>query len=214
MAPKLEHVFRMRGYMDRTSLDLGPIKNGPHRNITALTGGFVEGVQGSRGEGLSVKLGQGGSDWILFDPATNICHLDVRTHGQTEAGQSLFIYYHGYLELDTHAATFMKWSPEAKSTTAGQHNWFSAPRIETSRKSSGKRNAWTPLQKQPQSNPFGRSGIQMGRDHHVCGPGTLVCWGWGPGCRVRHLCRIKLIKTCPLPPNPGCGPNNIRGRWH
>jgi hypothetical protein len=132
MAPTLEHVFTMRGYMAKTTLDLGAIKAGPHRTVTGLTHGFIKGVPGSRGDGLDVALIPGGSDWILFDPTTNICHLDVRTQATNDAGDNVFVYYHGFLESDHTAADFMGWSSNAKSTKPGQHNWFSAPRIETS----------------------------------------------------------------------------------
>jgi Protein of unknown function (DUF3237) len=133
MAPRLEHVFTMVGYMDRTTLDLGPIKNGPHRTITGIPSGRIEGVPGSRGEGLKVELISGGGDWIVYDPKTNVCHLDVRTQGRTKEGDSVFVFYHGVLELDKVATNFMDWNaPDPESSKPGEHYWFSSPRMETS----------------------------------------------------------------------------------
>jgi hypothetical protein len=132
MAPQLEHVFTMRGYMAETTVDLGAIKSGPNRSITGITHGFIKGVPGSRGEGLNVNIISGGGDWILFDPKTNICHLDVRTQGTTPDGESIFVYYHGFLENDEAGAKFLRWDPDAKTTKCGDHQWFSSPRIETS----------------------------------------------------------------------------------
>jgi hypothetical protein len=60
MAPKLEHVFTMRGYMDAVnSVNLSAIKSGPHRIIVPINGGFIE------GSGLKAQVLPGSGDWIL-----------------------------------------------------------------------------------------------------------------------------------------------------
>jgi hypothetical protein len=60
MAPKLEHVFTMRGYMSKEdTANVNTVKSGPLRIIVPLTHGFI------RGSGLDATLLPGGSDWIL-----------------------------------------------------------------------------------------------------------------------------------------------------
>ena len=134
MAPKLEHVFTMHGYIGPITLDLGAIKKGPRRSITALTGGKISGVPGSRAEGLDITLVAGGSDWLTFDPETNLAHLDVRTQGHNvETGDMFFVFYHGVLKMDETATEFLDLNgPEVTTTKGGDHYWFSAPRMETS----------------------------------------------------------------------------------
>ena len=135
MVPKLEHVFRMHGYIGSITLDLGPIKKGPARNITALTGGKIIGVENSRAQGLDIDLVPGGSDWLTFDSETNLAHLDVRTQGRNKEGECFFIFYHGVLRMDETAGKFLDLTgPEVQTTEGGNHYWFSAPRMETSSK--------------------------------------------------------------------------------
>ena len=135
MAPNLEHVFSMHGYMGPITLDLGPIKKGPSRSITALTGGKIVGVPGSRGKGVDIDLVPGGSDWLTFDPETNLAHLDVRTQGRSREGDCFFVFYHGVLQMDETALKFLDpHGPEVTTTKGGNHYWFSAPRMETSSK--------------------------------------------------------------------------------
>jgi hypothetical protein len=60
MAPRLEKVFTMRGYMDKAnSHNLKSIKAGPTRITVPLTSGYIE------GSGLKAEITPGGSDWIL-----------------------------------------------------------------------------------------------------------------------------------------------------
>ena len=130
--PKLNHVFHLRGHMGKDTIKAGQHRSGPHRHITALEGGFLRGIPGTRGEGLDATLVTGGSDWILFDEGTNTAHLDVRTQGRTKDGECVYIHYNGYLRLDQAAEKFMSWSPDAKTTAFGEHHWWSAPNIEAS----------------------------------------------------------------------------------
>lgn len=60
MAPKLELVFTMRGYMDpENTVNLNAIKSGPHRIVVPINGGFIE------GSGLKAQVLPGSGDWIL-----------------------------------------------------------------------------------------------------------------------------------------------------
>ncbi|EME82841.1 uncharacterized protein MYCFIDRAFT_196289 [Pseudocercospora fijiensis CIRAD86] len=88
--PTLEHVFTMKGFTAKTSMDLGKIKGGPHRTIFGITHGYIRGVPGSAGGGLDVNIVPGGGDWILYDPATNVSHLDVRTQATGNDGHHLY----------------------------------------------------------------------------------------------------------------------------
>lgn len=67
MAPKLELVFTMRGYMDpENTVDLKAIKSGPHRIIVPMNRGFIE------GSGLKAQVLPGSGDWILVRPTFSV----------------------------------------------------------------------------------------------------------------------------------------------
>ena len=60
MAPKLEQVFAMRGYMSKeNTINLKAIKGGPVRVVVPITHGFI------KGSGLDAEILPGGGDWIL-----------------------------------------------------------------------------------------------------------------------------------------------------
>ncbi|KAH7125993.1 hypothetical protein EDB81DRAFT_810253 [Dactylonectria macrodidyma] len=130
--PKLTHVLNLRAHMGLKSGAAGKHRGGAIRQLAPLSGGFLKGVPGTRAEGLDVELFPGGSDWLLVDEATGVAHLDVRTHGTTEEDDGFFIHYIGYLGLDKHAELFQTFSPDAKTTKAGDHHWWSQPNFETS----------------------------------------------------------------------------------
>ncbi|KAK5144699.1 hypothetical protein LTR04_001494 [Oleoguttula sp. CCFEE 6159] len=127
MAPKLEHAFTMRGYISKeNSMDLGAMKQGPTRIIVPISHGFV------RGSGLEATIAPGGGDWILFDSTTNYFHLDVRTQARTKDGDSVYIHYTGILGMDEAAKKVLGWSKDAKTTSYGDHQWFTGPIMEMS----------------------------------------------------------------------------------
>ncbi|KAJ9494967.1 hypothetical protein LTR99_001298 [Exophiala xenobiotica] len=127
MAPKLEQVFAMRGYMSKeNTVNLKEIKGGPVRIVVPITHGFI------KGSGLEAEILPGGGDWILLDTSTGVAHLDVRTQARTSDGHELYVHYHGVLKIDEAANKVLAWSPDAKTTKSGEHEWFSAPIIETS----------------------------------------------------------------------------------
>lgn len=143
--PKLTHVMNLRAHMSRTGGVAGKYRGGGTRHLCPLTGGFLQGVKGSRAEGLDVELMPGGSDWLIADDATGISHLDVRTHGTDKAGDGFFIHYTGYLEQDVHCGKFTSWDPEAKSTKSGDHHWWTNPTFETSSMSFAHSGTWGTL---------------------------------------------------------------------
>ncbi|KAK7890391.1 hypothetical protein LTR67_008277 [Exophiala xenobiotica] len=127
MAPKLEQVFAMRGYMSKeNTVNLKEIKGGPVRIVVPITHGFI------KGSGLEAEILPGGGDWILLDTSTGVAHLDVRTQARTADGHELYVHYHGVLKIDEAANKVLAWGPDAKTTKSGEHEWFSAPIIETS----------------------------------------------------------------------------------
>ncbi|EXJ60786.1 hypothetical protein A1O7_04939 [Cladophialophora yegresii CBS 114405] len=127
MAPKFEQVFTMRGYMNKeNTVNLNAIKNGATRIIVPITHGFIKGA------GLEAEILPGGGDWILLDASTGVSHLDVRTQARTSDGHSLYVHYHGVLKVDEAGQQVLGWSPDAKTTKSGDHEWFSAPIMETS----------------------------------------------------------------------------------
>lgn len=58
-------------------------------------------------------------------------HLDVRTQARTSEGHSLYVHYHGILKIDESGEKVLAWSSDARTTKSGDHEWFSAPIIET-----------------------------------------------------------------------------------
>ncbi|KAF2113759.1 hypothetical protein BDV96DRAFT_688680 [Lophiotrema nucula] len=125
MAPKLEQHFTVRVYLTKdTSLSLKGIKGGPTRVILPITKGFV------KGKGLEAEI-TGGGDYILLDPTTNVCHLNVRTQARTATGTSNYIHYNGTLKVDEATSKVISWSPDANTTNYGDHKWFVTPIMET-----------------------------------------------------------------------------------
>lgn len=132
MEPKLTHVFTLRARIARDSVYLGSDSAGFQKQITALEGGFFLGVPNTRGEGMNATLVPGGSDWVLFDPVTQVAHIDVRTQGKLPDGSGVSVQYTGYLLVDEKAKRFMARGPDARSTEFGDHHWWTRPVIETS----------------------------------------------------------------------------------
>ncbi len=92
MAPKLEHVFTMRGYMSKEHcIDLGAMwtSSDPRRSIVPITSGTIE------GSGLKDTILPGGGDCILMDPDSGVAHLDVRTKAKAEDGETVYVHYAG-----------------------------------------------------------------------------------------------------------------------
>lgn len=132
--PKLTHVLNLRAHMSRDGGVAGKQRNGATRYLAPLTGGFLQGVAGTKAEGLNVEIMPGGSDWLLVDETTKIAHLDVRTHGKTPEGHGFFIYYTGYLGSDDIGQKFRTWQPDAVTSRGGDHHWWTNPTFETSGK--------------------------------------------------------------------------------
>ncbi|KAJ5875067.1 uncharacterized protein N7473_012414 [Penicillium subrubescens] len=107
MDPRLTHVFTLRAHVAQDSVQLGSNPTGSQKNITALEGGIFHGVPNTRGEGVDATLVPGGSDWVLFDPATNVVQIDVRTQGKLSDGSGLSLQYTGYMMVDEQAKRFM-----------------------------------------------------------------------------------------------------------
>ncbi|CRG88086.1 hypothetical protein PISL3812_05113 [Talaromyces islandicus] len=127
MAPKLELVFTMRGYLDvENCVDLKAIKSGPHRAIVPINGGFIE------GSGLKAQVLPGSGDWILTDPTTGVSDLDVRIQARTDDGHSLYVHYNGKLKANDKVDKVLSFAPDAKTTNYGDHEWFITPIVETS----------------------------------------------------------------------------------
>jgi hypothetical protein len=134
MDPKLTHVFTLRAHVSQDSVHLGTHPTGSQKQITALEGGSFYGVPNTRGEGMDATLLPGGSDWVLFDPATNVVQIDVRTQGKLLDGSGVSVQYTGYLVVDEKARRVMGRGPDARSTEFGDHHWWTRPVIETSGK--------------------------------------------------------------------------------
>lgn len=97
MEPKLIHVFTVRARAAQDSVYLGPHPTGFQKHIKALEGGDLRGIPNTRGEGMDATLVPGGSDWVLFDPATNVAQIDVRTQSKLSDGSGVSVQYTRYL---------------------------------------------------------------------------------------------------------------------
>ena len=69
---------------------------------------------------------------LQLDTSLNVAHLDVRAQARTVDGESLYIHYSGILKIDDAGAKVLAWAKDAKTTNFGDHEWFSAPIVETS----------------------------------------------------------------------------------
>jgi hypothetical protein len=126
MAPGLEQVFTLRGFISKDdTLAMGSVKGGKHRMIVPVTSGSLSG-NGIEAEILS------GADWPLLDPDAGIIYLDARLQARTTSGQMIYIHYPGIMKLDPKLELGLQWSPEAKSTESQNHYWFAFPVFEVS----------------------------------------------------------------------------------
>ena len=84
MAPKLEQVLKMQAFLSKDNmLNLGSIKGGPHRYVSPVVSGFIEGAD------FKAEATAGGADWLLLDHSTGVCQLDVRAQGRTAEGENI-----------------------------------------------------------------------------------------------------------------------------
>ena len=114
-----------RVYIDRdVTLNLGPIKGGPHRYCVAIPSGYIS------GPGIEATILPGGSDWLLLDVASGVAHLDIRTHARTATGVAIYIHYTGVLRMDAATQKCLAWEEDARSTQAGDHHWWIGPQFE------------------------------------------------------------------------------------
>ncbi|KIX00767.1 uncharacterized protein Z518_09832 [Rhinocladiella mackenziei CBS 650.93] len=126
MAPKLEIAFTMRAYLNKANvLDLGAIKSGPQRVIVPISHGFLD------GSGVHATILPGGSDWSLVNTSGNTIHLDVRTQARSDDEKNFYIHYNGVVKFDESLVGFFQWGQDAKTTSFGDHHWFTMPIMET-----------------------------------------------------------------------------------
>lgn len=69
---------------------------------------------------------------MLFDPATNVVQIDVRTQGKLSDGSGVSVQYTGYMVVDKKAKQFIGRGPDAGSTEFSDHHWWTRSVIETS----------------------------------------------------------------------------------
>ncbi|KAK5119339.1 hypothetical protein LTR85_007695 [Meristemomyces frigidus] len=128
MAPKLEYTFTLRAYLDKDGmLGIGTVMGGPQRTVANVTRGWMEGPGLERCDIVAPT-----GDWLQIDPSTGSVHLDVRGHVRTKDGYAICTYYHGLMVMDPKATKVMTFADDAKTTELGDHDFFTAPRFETS----------------------------------------------------------------------------------
>jgi hypothetical protein len=116
---KLEHLVSYRADL-KPPVDVG---NGPFgvRRIFDVIGGRAEGPR------LRGRLVASGGDWLLVD-AEGVGRLDVRGTLETDDGASIFIHYHGVLELNEAVLAALE---KGESTDFGDSYFMTQPRFET-----------------------------------------------------------------------------------
>ena len=81
--------------------------------------------------GFKADLIPGGADWLRLDESTGVAHLDVRVHFRdSQTGDLFYMTSNGVLKIDEATQLVFVGSPDAKSTRAGEHTWFSTPVVE------------------------------------------------------------------------------------
>lgn len=128
MAPSLEHVLDLRIYRSKEdTLAFNSTKGSALRFISPLTGGYF------KGDGFCADFVQGGSDWLRLDSATGTAYLDARLHfREKDTGDVFYVRFEGVMKLDAEIEKVLQWSPEARSTKAGEHYSFISPVVEVS----------------------------------------------------------------------------------
>lgn len=115
----LAHEFSYRA-------DLKPpveIGTGPYgtRMFFEVTGGTVE------GERINGSIGTGGGDWLVVDPRGS-AHLDVRSLIVTRDDATIYLAYHGHLEMSQSVQAALA----GEGPTDWEDQYFrTAPRLET-----------------------------------------------------------------------------------
>lgn len=128
MPPTLEHVMTFRAVLSKEyTLMLGPTKGNATRGAAPLIGGFL------KGDGFIAELLPGGSDWPRIDGSAGVAHLDGRAQFRdSQSGDMFYLTIQGIMALDEAGQLALGFSPDAKSTKAGDHKWFTTPIIEVS----------------------------------------------------------------------------------
>jgi hypothetical protein len=118
---KLDHSFSFVATLKEPPVAIGP---GPFgmRMFFEIDGGKVEGPD------LNGRMLSGGGDWILIG-ADGFGRIDVRGQMTTDDGASIYVQYHGILEMNE--AVMGKLADMKKSTDFGDQYFRSAPRLET-----------------------------------------------------------------------------------
>jgi hypothetical protein len=128
MAPTLEYVFSMKFTLSKEhTLFIGPTRGNGKRLAAPIVGGYLQ------GEDFRADLVPGGSDWPRINDAAGVGYIDGR--GQFRDSTTGDIFYFevtGLNVLDKASQLAFGWSPEATSTKAGDHQWFTTPIIEVS----------------------------------------------------------------------------------
>jgi hypothetical protein len=128
MAPTLEHVLTFRLFISKEHmLALGATRGNASRFVGPLVDGYLQ------GDGFKADLVPGGSDWPRVDESTGIAHLDGRGQFRdSQTGDAFYVSLKGILKMDEPTQLAFAWSPEAKSTKAGDHTWLTTPIFEVS----------------------------------------------------------------------------------
>lgn len=100
-----------------------PVGDGPYgrRLIVDVSGGSFQGPR------LRGKLLPSGGDWLLIRP-DGMGLLDVRATFQTHDGASLYVQYHGFVEMNE---SVTKALADGGSTEYGEAYFVTQPRFET-----------------------------------------------------------------------------------
>ena len=128
MAPTLEYVFTMQFTLSKEhTLVIGPSRGNGSRFVAPIVGGHIQ------GKDFKADVVPGGSDWPLVNEAAGIAYIDGRGQFQNSTtGDTFHVTVQGVTVLDEPSQLAFGWSPKAKSTKAGDHQWFTTPAFEVS----------------------------------------------------------------------------------
>ena len=128
MAPTFEHVLTLRLFIGKDEmLAIGPSRGNAPRYCAPLVSGYLQ------GDGFKADLIQGGSDRPRVDESAGIAHLTGGAHYRDkETGDTFYATFKGILKMDEATQLAFVFSPDAKSTKAGDHTWLTTPMFEVS----------------------------------------------------------------------------------
>lgn len=128
MAPTLEHVMTFHFTLSKEhQLAIGPARGNTSRYVSPIIGGYLQ------GKDFKADVVPGGSECPTMNPSTGTAYIDGRgQYRDSSTGDTFYVEAKGMVVLDEASQLAFAWSPEAHSTKAGEHTWFTTITFEVS----------------------------------------------------------------------------------